>query len=102
MITKQIRKINKINNLTLNAGGGIKNFISLRDLTNICQKITSNRIKIFSKKTTSEYDIPYYVTSNLKVKKIYNWYPQKNILDIVKDIYKWMIINKKILKKYIK
>jgi len=102
LISKQIKKINKINNLTLNAGGGIKNFISLRDLTIICQKITSNRIKIFSKKTTSEYDIPYYVTNNLKVKKIYNWHPQKNILDIVKDIYKWMMTNKKILKKYIK
>ena len=102
LISKQIKKINKINNLTLNAGGGIKNFISLRDLTNICQKITSNKIKIFSKKTTSEYDIPYYVTNNLKVKKIYNWYPQKNILDIVRDIYKWMMTNKKILKKYIK
>ena len=102
LITKQIKKINKISNLTLNVGGGSKNFISLKDLTKICQKITSNRIKIFSKKTTSEYDIPYYVTNNLKVKKIYNWHPQKNILDIVKDIYKWMILNKKILKKYIK
>ena len=102
LVSKQIKKINKINNLTLNVGGGIKNFISLKDLTKICQKITSNRIKIFSKKATSEYDIPYYVTDNLKVKKIYNWQPQKNILDIVKDIYKWMILNKKVLKKYIK
>ena len=102
LIAKQIKKINKVSNLTLNVGGGSKNFISLKDLTKICQKITSNRIKIFSKKTTSEYDIPYYVTNNLKVKKIYNWHPQKNILDIVKDIYKWMILNKKILKKYIK
>ena len=102
LVSKQVKKINKINNLTLNVGGGIKNFISLKDLTKICQKITSNRIKIFSKKTTSEYDIPYYVTNNLKVKKIYNWQPQKNILDIVKDVYKWMVLNKKILKKYIK
>tara|TARA_B100000029_G_scaffold154443_1_gene149702 strand:- start:600 stop:1604 length:1005 start_codon:yes stop_codon:yes gene_type:complete len=102
LVSKQVKKINKINNLTLNVGGGIKNFISLKDLTKICQKITSNRIKILSKKTTSEYDIPYYVTNNLKVKKIYNWQPQKNISDIVKDIYKWMILNKKVLKKYIK
>mgnify|MGYP001191053815 CR=1 FL=1 len=102
LITLQIKKINNINNLIMNIGGGKKNSISLKNLTKICQKITSNKIKIFSKKTTSEYDIPYYVTNNLKVKKIYNWYPQKNILDIVQDIYKWMILNKKILKKYIK
>ena len=102
LITKQIKKINKINNLTLNVGGGSKNLISLKNLTKICQKITSNRIRIFSKKTTSEYDIPYYVTNNFKVKKIYNWHPKKNILDIVKDVYKWMVLNKKILKKYMK
>jgi len=101
LISKQIKKINSIYNLTLNAGGGRKNTVSLKDLTKICQKITLNRIKIFSKKTTSEYDIPYYVSNNAKVKKIYNWYPQKKILDIVKDVYKWMVLNRKVLKKYI-
>ena len=97
-----MKKINSIYNLTLNVGGGRKSFTSLKNLTKLCQKITSNKIKIFSKKTTSEYDIPYYVTNNSKVKAIYNWYPQKNIFNIVKDIYKWMILNKKVLKKYIK
>ena len=102
LISKQIKKINSIYNLTLNAGGGRKNTVSLKDLTKICQKITLNRIKIFSKKTTSEYDIPYYVSNNAKVKKIYNWYPKKSFLNVVEDIYKWMFLNKKILKKYIK
>ena len=102
LITKQIKKMNSINNLTLNVGGGSKNTISLKGLTKICQKITSNKIKIFSEKNTSEYDIPYYVTNNSKVNKIYNWYPQKRIFNIIKDIYSWMISNKKILKKYIK
>ena len=101
LISRQIKKINSIHNLTLNAGGGSKNAISLKDLTKICQKITSNRIKIFSRKVTSIYDIPYYVTDNSKVKKIYNWNPQKKISDIVKDVYKWMFLNKKVLKKYI-
>ena len=102
LIAEQIKKINKINNLTLNAGGGPGNAISLKGLTKICQKITSNKIKIFSKKITSEYDIPYYVTNNSKLKQIYKWNPEKKILNIVKDIYKWMFSNKKILKKYIK
>ena len=101
LISKQIKKINSINNLTLNAGGGSKNAISLKDLTKICQKITSHKIKIVSRKATSIYDIPYYVTDNSKVKKIYNWNPQKKISDIVKDVYKWMFLNKKVLKKYI-
>ena len=102
LITLQIKKISKIYNLTVNAGGGIKNTISLKELTELCQKVTLNKIKIFSKKNTSDYDIPHFTTDNSKVKKIYKWSPEKDFLSIVKDIYSWMVLNKKILKKYIK
>ena len=64
--------------------------------------MTLNKIKISSIKKTSEYDIPYYVTDNTKVRKIYKWHPKKNFLDIVEDVYIWMIFNKKKLRKYIK
>ena len=89
-------------NLTVNVGGGRKNAISLKRLTKICQRITQNEIRIASKKTTSEYDIPYYVTNNSKVKKIYNWKPKKNFPQIIEDVYRWMFSSKKILKNYIK
>ena len=102
LIMLQIKKIGTINNLTINAGGGKKNSISLKNLTKICQKITSNKIKIFSNKKTSNYDIPYYVTNNSQAKKIYKWSPEKKILHIIQDMYKWMLPNKKILIKYIK
>ena len=101
LIALQINKINNIYNFTINVGGGKKNAISLKDLTKICQKITLNRIKISSKKNTSEYDIPYYITDNSKVKKIYKWVPKKKIFHIIQDMYKWMSSNKKALKKYI-
>ena len=102
LIALQVKKIKNIFNLTLNVGGGKKNAISLRALTKICQKITSNKIKITAKKNTSEYDIPYYVSNNSRVKKIYKWNNRIKILNIIKDMYKWMIVNKRILKKYIK
>jgi len=102
LIELQIKKINKIYNLTINVGGGMKNSISLKELTKICQKITLNKIKISSIKKTSIYDIFSYITNNKKVKKKYNWEPKINFLQIVKDVYKWMLSNKKILKKYIK
>jgi len=101
LIGLEIKKINNIHNFTINVGGGRKNAISLKNLTKICQKVTFNKIKIFSKKNTSVYDIPYYVTDNSKVQKIYKWKPEKKILHIVQDVYKWMILNKKILRKYI-
>ena len=102
LIMLQIKKINNIHNLIINVGGGKKNAISLKELTKLCQKITFNKIKIYSKKKTSEYDVPYYVTDNSKVKKIYKWSPKKSFLHIIQDVYKWMFNNKKMLKKYIK
>jgi len=101
LIALQIKKINNIYNFTINVGGGKKNAISLKNLTKICQRITLNKIKVSSKKNTSEYDIPYYITDNSKVKKIYKWNPKKKIFHIIQDVYKWMSSNKKILKKYI-
>jgi|TARA_B110000438_G_scaffold287219_1_gene319283 CDP-paratose 2-epimerase len=102
LISKQIKKIKNTYNLTMNVGGGKVNAVSLKNLTKKCQIITSNKMKIYSKKTTSDYDIPYYITDNSRVKKIYKWQPQKKILHIIEDMYKWMMSNKKKLKKYIK
>ncbi len=98
IILIQIRKIWKINNITLNIGGGLKNSISLRNLTVKCSKLTGNKIFIKKISKTSNYDIPYYVTDNKKVSKIYKWKPKKNIDVILKDIYQWMSKNN--LKRY--
>ena len=100
LILLQIREINTINNITFNVGGGRKNRIDLKALTKICNKITKNKINIRSIKKTSNYDIPYYVTNHSKVSKYYNWKPKNNIYKTVKDIYQWMILEKKKLKKY--
>ena len=102
LIALQVKKVNKNFNLLVNVGGGKKNATSLKNLTTLCQQVTSNHIKIGSKKSTSEYDIPYYVTDNSKVKKIYKWRNRKSFLNILQDVYKWMLDNQKELKKYIK
>ena len=55
-----------------------------------------NRISIGKIFKTSSYDIPYYVTNNSKINKIYNWKPVKNVDDILRDIYFWLKENKKV------
>jgi len=44
LILLQIKRFKKLNNITIAVGGGVKNLISLKDLTLICQKITGNKI----------------------------------------------------------
>ena len=69
------------------------------DLTIICEKVTGNKIKFKRQRKTSIYDIPYYLTDNFYITKTYKWSPKKNIMNIVKDTYKWLIENKKELIK---
>ena len=95
----QIKKLKKINNKTFNIGGGLKSYISLKDLTLKCQKITGNKIRIKKVSKTSIFDIPYFITDNKKIKKFYNWEPLKNINIILNDIYQWLNQNKN-LRKY--
>ena len=90
----QINKINKINNYVFNIGGGIKNAISLKSLTKKCQELTENKIQITKVKKTSIFDIPYYVSDNLKILKFYKWKPTIGIDLILSDIYTWLNKNK--------
>lgn len=101
LIFKQIKMFKKINNQTFNAGGGRKSYISLLELSKLCQKITGNHIKIRKMPTTSIYDIPYYLSNNVKVTQTYRWKPKKSIFDIIADTYKWLEINKLVLKKFL-
>jgi len=100
LLLKQIKNISKLNNFTVNVGGGKKNSISLLNLTKICEKITKNVCKKIKIKKTSNYDIPYYVTNNHKVTSLYNWKPKKNIENIIKDLNDWMINNKNLINKF--
>jgi CDP-paratose 2-epimerase len=97
IIKLQIKNMHKINNDTFNIGGGLKNKISLKNLTIMSEKITKNKIKIGSIHKTSIFDIPYYVTNNKKVQKTYKWRPKKNITQIIGDIYIWLTHDKVIL-----
>ena len=100
IIYLQIRKMKSIYNQTFNIGGGLKNSISLKDLTKKCIDLTGNNIKIKKIKATSIFDIPYYVTDNKKISKFYNWRPIKSVDLIVKDIYDWLKNNYKLKKKF--
>ena len=96
IIFLQIKNLNKKFNNTFNIGGGIKNTISLRQLTIKCEKLIGHKLRVKKVKKTSKFDIPYYVTDNKKVSKYYKWRPLKNIDQILKDVYTWLRIYKKL------
>ena len=100
IILIQIKNFKKINNDTFNIGGGVKNSISLIELTHICKKLTGNNIFLGKKPKTSIFDVPYYISDNRKILKTYNWKPLKSVDQILKDIYLWLINNKQVWKYF--
>jgi CDP-paratose 2-epimerase len=100
LIKKQISKFEFISNKLFCVGGGLNNSLSLKQLTNFCQIITGNKVKIYKDKKTSKYDIPFYITNNEKVSKIYSWKPLKPLNKGFEDIYNWMIQNKSSIKNF--
>ena len=101
LISIQISKISKVNNKIFNVGGGTKNSTDLVNLTNICEKISGNKILIRKNKKTDVSDIPIYVSNNKKILKYYKWKPIKSIFEITTDVYNWQIKNYNLLKKYL-
>ena len=100
LIFLQIKKFSKINNKIFTVGGSKKSYTSLKQLTKICERVTGNKIKFGKIPKTSIYDIPYFITSNNIVTKIYRWKPKRNILEVVKDTFLWLKNNKSMINKY--
>ena len=100
LIKKQILTFSRINNQLFCIGGGKKNSLSLKQLTKKCQKITNNYPHIGSVTKTSKYDIPFFISSNKKIKKFYDWSPKTNINDILKKNLMWLKKDYKKIKKF--
>jgi CDP-paratose 2-epimerase len=102
LIHKQIKKFNKIKNSTFVVGGGYKNTVNLIELTKICQELTGNKIMIRKSKSTSIYDIPFYITSSKKLKKYYGWEPKIDLYTGIKQLKNWMKINYSLIRPFFK
>ena len=102
LVDRQIHEIEKFQNKIFNAGGGIENSVSLKEMTKICQKITGNSIKIDSVTETRTADLRIYITDNSKILKAIGWKPKKSIENIFEDIYCWIKENEKQLESILK
>lgn len=95
----QINNIKKYNNEIFNIGGGLENSLSLLEMTDLCQKITKNKINISSCFENRPDDIRIYLSDSSKFKKMSNWSCKKNKEQTFQEIYKWIIDHQDILEK---
>jgi CDP-paratose 2-epimerase len=98
LVDFEIHNMDLVNGELFNAGGGSEVSVSLLELTKLCQDITGNRVEIDRVIESRQADIRIYITDNTRIKKCTGWEPQKNIQNIISDVYHWIKGNEKDLK----
>lgn len=93
LIDMQIHQIEKFAGKIYNAGGGRHNSASLLEMTQICEKITGNRIAIASEIETRPADLRIFITDNSLIEKETGWKPRRSVEDVFRDIYDWIRAN---------
>lgn len=102
LLQLQMNHIQDHNGDIYNVGGGMKNSISLCELTALVAKTTGNDCEIGRVPETREADIPFYVTDITKVNQKTAWEPKISIPMIVEEVYAWMQQNKNALETIFK
>lgn len=90
LLTQQIANIDSHNGEIYHVGGGMKNSVSLSELTTIVKEVTQRSCEIGCSPATREADIPFYVTDITKVNQKTGWEPQISVREIVEEIYGWL------------
>jgi CDP-paratose 2-epimerase len=74
-----------------NVGGGMENSVSLRELTEFCQKLSGKRIEISQITKTRDADIPFYVSDCTAVHEATHWKPRRNLSVILESVWQWLV-----------
>ena len=90
LIDIQINTIGKLNGNVFNAGGGRAVSVSLKELTQLCQKQTSHTISVRKITENRPADIQLYLSDNTKVTKVTGWEPERSLEYIVEDVANWI------------
>jgi CDP-paratose 2-epimerase len=98
LVDHQIHHIEQLSGRTFNAGGGNEVSVSLSELTELCEEITGNKIKIHKVPETRQADIKLYITDNTRVTEETGWKPETSPKHIISDVYNWIRENEKELK----
>lgn len=98
LVDFEIHHFEEVDQKTFNVGGGLTSSVSLKEMTLICEEITGNKIKINAQVENRKGDIPIYISDNSKITNDIGWAPQKNVHDILSDVFYWIKDNEKALK----
>lgn len=94
----QLNDLDHFSGGIFNIGGGVDNSLSLMELTQLCEQVTGNSIKIISEKKTRPADLKSFIMDCSKITQLTGWKPRRNAQKTISDIAQWIQLNKSSLK----
>ena len=89
-IKHQLQNFDKYTDQVYNIGGGLKNSVSLKELTALCEEITGNKIGIASVQEDRPADLRFFITDSTRFLEKSGLAWQKDARTTVQEIYEWI------------
>ncbi|MFA5100546.1 MAG: NAD-dependent epimerase/dehydratase family protein [Candidatus Omnitrophota bacterium] len=99
LIDLQISDIGRVNGKVFNVGGGLKANLSLLETTNLCRRITGNKVVIKKQAECRPGDVGIFITDTRMVQRETGWHVREPAEVILDDIYRWICVNERQIKK---
>ena len=87
-------------NQIYNVGGGMANTLSLRECSELCERITGNHLTIGYNPEPRWADQRVFVSDNSKVSDAFNWEPTRAPAETLADIHSWIVDNESTVREF--
>ncbi|MDR2498563.1 MAG: NAD-dependent epimerase/dehydratase family protein [Tannerellaceae bacterium] len=98
IIDYEMNNFDSVGGKTFNIGGGSAISFSLRELTEACEVITGNRIRVIPSPNPRPGDIPIYITDYRYATAETGWRPTRSMTQLLADLFEWIRANESSLK----
>lgn len=91
LLSLQLLELDRHSGAVYNVAGGADHSVSLRELTELCQRLTGKFLQIGRVAETRPADVPYFVGDSRSVQASTGWRPQRRLEALLEDIHRWLI-----------
>jgi CDP-paratose 2-epimerase len=90
LVERQLKLLPSARGAIYNVGGGRSCSVSLRELTELCQRATGKTVEILPVAEVRAADIPIYLSNTERVRGAFDWTPTYSPEAIVTQIAQWV------------
>ena len=94
LVEQQMDRLDDVSGQTFNVGGGRAVSVSLRELTDLCARLTGVTLNVGAQPETHPADVRLYLSDCRKVQAVLDWTPALTVEAIVEGILAWITDNR--------